>query len=266
MNQPRHEPRYGQPNFEYISRMAATPPEEDGPVFMVNLMKYRQKAAYVGGNEPERSGREADDIYAPTDILRDIGARIVFIGDVTQQLLGAPTWDRIGVVRYPTRRAFLDMQRRGDFKEKHVHKDAGMEQTIVLSCTPLAVPELPEPPAHELAPGDAPFVMLHVLKFAEGGEAGMADYGASAGAVGLQLGVRPEAMLKVEGTVVGDGRMWDQVRFNRFPSKAIFQQLTADPVHRAGQAGRAASLEDTYAMMVSPTRDHMAEAIRAQSS
>ena len=48
---------------------------------------------------------------------------------------GTP-WDRVGIVRYPSRRAFLAMQQRDDFKQKHVHKDAGMEFTIVMSTLP----------------------------------------------------------------------------------------------------------------------------------
>jgi hypothetical protein len=41
----------------------------------------------------------------------------VFFGDVDQQLLGdAPVWDRIGVVKYPTRRSFIEMQSRPEFQ------------------------------------------------------------------------------------------------------------------------------------------------------
>ena len=144
MSESPRGPRYGQPNFEYIARMAATPPEDDGPIFMVNLMKYRAVASYADGNPPGRSGREADDIYAPTEILRDIGAEIVFVADVERQILGDdPKWDRVAIVKYPTRASFLGMQRRPDFREKHVHKDAGMEQTIVVAGRPSPLPAIP---------------------------------------------------------------------------------------------------------------------------
>lgn len=262
MSEPR-SPRYGTPNFPYIQRMLATAPEDDGPVYMVNLMKYHEVAQYEDEGEAARSGREADDEYAPTEILRDIGARIVFVADVIGQPLGEPKWDRIGIVRYPTRRSFMEMQRRGDFKQKHVHKEAGMAQTIVMSCLPLAVPSLPEPAAEPLAEGDAPFVMLHVLKYAEGGREAMARYEATAGAAGLNAGARPRAKLRVEGTVLGDGREWDEVRFNRFPSMAAFQRLIADPEHRSQQELRASALADTYAIMVRPTRDQIFEATQA---
>ncbi|MBI5949465.1 MAG: hypothetical protein HY875_15100 [Chloroflexi bacterium] len=265
MSEQRQGPvRYGKPDFEYISRMAATPPESDGPIYMVNLMKYRAVADYADSGAPVRSGREADDLYAPTGILRDIGAEVVFVADVERQLLGAaPAWDRIGIVKYPTRRSFLAMQRRPDFQEKHVHKDAGMEQTIVMACTPLPLPRLPEPAPVELADGDRPFVMLHVLKFAEGGVDGMNVYGASAGAAGFELGVRPEAYFAVEGTVLGDGRGWDQVRFNRFPSHAAFEKLRQVPAHQQAQATRQQALADTYAMMLLPTVDRLAAAFPA---
>jgi len=42
----RHGPRYGTVDTDYALRMTATPPEEDGTVWMVNLMKYREIADY----------------------------------------------------------------------------------------------------------------------------------------------------------------------------------------------------------------------------
>ena len=71
---------------------------------MVNLMKYREVADYPDGRASTISGQEADDLYAPIDILAEIGAKPVFFGDVDQQLLGdAPIWDRVAVVKYATR-------------------------------------------------------------------------------------------------------------------------------------------------------------------
>ncbi len=134
-------PRYGQVDREYGRRLATTPPDEDGPVWMVNLMKYRDIADYTDGRDTRISGREADDRYAPLGPLAAVGAEVVFAGDVEQQVLGAaPTWDRIGVVKYPTRRSFIAMQARPDFRALHVHKDAGMRETIVIGCRPLPTP------------------------------------------------------------------------------------------------------------------------------
>ena len=135
---PAHPP-YGTVDHEYAVRLATTPPDEDGPVWMVNLMKYREHAEYLDGRETTLTGREADDAYAPVDVLAAIGAEVVFFGDVEVQLLGdEPTWDRVAVVKYPTRRAFIEMQRRPDFLELHAHKEAGMLQTFVIGSQPFA--------------------------------------------------------------------------------------------------------------------------------
>jgi len=96
-----NRPSYGQIDRAYAMHLATTPPEEDGPVWMVNLMHYREQAAYDDGNPKGLSGQEADDRYAPLDVLADIGAEVVLHGDVEDQLLGdAPRWHRVGVVRW----------------------------------------------------------------------------------------------------------------------------------------------------------------------
>src|SRR5262249_29422016 len=115
--------------------LASCPVEEDGPVFMVNFMKYRARADYGDGRDDGVSGKEADDRYAPLDILADIGAVVVFFGDVEPD----GEWHRVGIVRYPTRRSFMAMQMRDDFKTRHAHKAAGMERTIVCGTLPTGV-------------------------------------------------------------------------------------------------------------------------------
>jgi fermentation-respiration switch protein FrsA (DUF1100 family) len=71
-------PGYGQVDREYGMRLATTPAEQDGPVWMVNLMKYRAVADYTDGRESTISGREADDLYTPLGPLAAVGAEIAF--------------------------------------------------------------------------------------------------------------------------------------------------------------------------------------------
>jgi hypothetical protein len=264
-------PRYGQIDHDYGLKLATTPPEEDGPVWMVNLMKYRDKADYADGRSDDVSGREADDRYTPLASLAGVGAEIVFAGDVEDQLLGDdPTWDRIGVVKYPTRRSFVDMQSRPDFIESHAHKDAGMEQTIVIGCQPMPSPrgpdgftppdwsDVPHPPTDE----DGPVMVLHVLRFNEGGgemtPEDMDAYSNAAAGVAVPNGVRISGWFGVEGTIVGDGRGWDQVRFNAFPSKRAFMAVVMDPARlEAQKAHRETAIADTYTMIVRPIIDNL---------
>ena len=269
-------PRYGLVDREYGIRLATTSPSDDGPVWMVNLMKYREVADYVDGRKTTISGQEADDLYSPIDSLTAVGSEIVFLGDVDQQLLGDNTvWDRIAVVKYPTRRSFIEMQSRSEFQESHKHKDAGMDKSIVMGCQPLTIPRASDMEfenwsdvPHPSTKGDGPLVVLHVLRF-EDMESGvqtpayMEAYQSVAAGVASEHGVRVSGWFTVEGTIIGDGREWHQVRFNQFPSKAAFKAVVADPTRlKAQHDHRETAIADTYTMVVRPKVDQLRESIR----
>jgi len=178
--------RYGKVDFEVAGDWATRSPADDGPIYMVNFMKYRAVADYDGvkgasGGEARVTGREADDLYAPFEVLKKIGAEIAYVGDVVDE--GSPgEWDRLAIVRYASRRSFIEMQNRTDFKEKHVHKEAGMDYTICLGALPKG--------AHvDIARRD--FVTFDITSTPQDLEPGAHT-----------------ARLAVEGTVLGDGRRW----------------------------------------------------------
>jgi hypothetical protein len=181
---------YGRIDKAYGLHLATRPPDEDGPIFMVNLMKYHEVARYDGAAGAETiSGREADDKYNPSSILNKIGADIMLAADVRTTVLGAD-WDRIAIVRYPTRRAFIEMQTRKDFGEKHVHKNAGMLRTILPCCTPRNrdLNTTPRPTGG--------LSLDHIVMV-------------------VSEGAFPGATFDVEGTIVGDGRSWRNVHLMR---------------------------------------------------
>jgi hypothetical protein len=259
--------RYGTIDREYAQRLATTPTDQDGPVWMINLMKYRERADYADGRTSSISGIEADNLYTPLESLAAVGAEVVFAGVVDTQLLGSPSWDRVGVVKYPTRRAFIEMQSRPEFVAKHAHKEAGMERTIVIGGQPLATPPLPpDAPAwadvpHPPTEADRPVMIIHVLRFHEGrADTSMVSYQNAAGEVAVPHGVRLHGWFRAEGTIIGDGRAWDQVRFNAFPSKAAFMAVARDPARLAAQKEhRETAIADTYTMIVRPLIDRLAE-------
>jgi hypothetical protein len=236
-------------------------------------MKYRDIADYGKAGVAAVTGREADDAYAPLESLAAIGAEVAFLADVDTQLLGdSPKWDRVGVVKYPTRRSFIDMQSRPDFVEKHVHKDAGMDQTIVMGCFPITAPALPADAPdwanvpHPPTADDPSVVVIHVLKFLDTDSSitEMTSYTDHAGRIAVPHGVRIDGWFSVEGTIVGDGRSWSQVRFNAFPSKAAFMAVATDPVRlQAQRAHREPAIEDTYTMILRPTINHLAASVEA---
>lgn len=182
-------PRYGTVDRGYGMRLATCEPDADGGIYLLNLMKYRDEADY-GGAGAGVSGREADDRYSPVDVLHDIGAAICFAGDVVE---ASEDWDRVAVVRYATRRSFIEMQSRKDFQDKHIHKDAGMDHTIVLGTLPVGdLPTRAKPQR----------VLLEVWH---------GDPPPPAG---------PASTFEVEGTIVGDGRPWSGARWSHLAGDA----------------------------------------------
>ena len=259
-------PRYATLNTDYAAEMFSMSDEEDGPIWMVNLMKYREIADYGDGRESNISGQEADDLYAPMAVLADIGAEIVFAGNVETQLLGdSPKWDRIAVVNYPTRRSFLKMSSRKYFQEKHVHKESGMQTTIVMGCTPMDTPVYSKKDWTEIAnspsESDGVITVVHVLQLNEQIEK-MNNYSLIAGERAIPNGVRVDGWFQVENTILGDGRKWEQVRFNTFPSRRAFKEVLNDPARiEAQKKYRESAISDTYTMIVTPLINKVSDSI-----
>lgn len=225
-------PRYGTPDWEVVHRWLGLAEPDDGPVWMVNLMKYRAVADYGRSDGPAVTGRDADDRYAPLGPLRAVGAAVAYLADVTAQPAGQPAWDRVGIVRYPSRRAFFAMQERDDFKQKHVHKEAGMEFTIVMGCQPTQWASGPPSPE----PGEQ--VVMRVRRRRPGADPGPDP-----------AGLRPVARFDVDGVVLGDGRRFDQVCFD-LAGPAAVAALGDDP-----------GAEELVAMVLDPTIDHLVESV-----
>ena len=205
----RLEYPFGTVDVETASRWMQLAPDEDGPIWMLNLMQYKPVADYGDAAGPDISGKEADDAYAPTAILADLGTTVPLFGDVTHQVADDVAWDRIGIVRYPSRASFFAMQDRDDFQQQYVHKKAGMETTIVMGCRPVSV-------ADPTAAGSGPLVM-RVRRIVEGAEPGPDP-----------AGVTPVAHFIVDGVILGDGRRWDDVRFDRVVD-GVLEGLVGEP-------------------------------------
>lgn len=263
-------PSFGEFNREELRNMMTI--ENDGPFYMVNFINFRAFAKYADGHDATLTGREANARYNALPIILEIGGRPVFVAEVEQQLIGdEPTWDQIAVVLYPSREAFVSMLERADFQELSVHKDAGVEESTVLvtemrdlpAIPPLDAASLPYPPSSE----DTAFTMVHLVHFKEtvastdgrgaslSGREAIAKYEQSVALSALPLGIRPTAVLEVESVLIGDGRIWEEVRLNRFPSHAAFRALTMDPTWQSHQSDRAAALADTYALITLPIID-----------
>lgn len=103
----------------------------DGPIFMVNLLKFKEKAEYDDGRPCDLSGRDAYMIYgrAVADLLPKFGGRGIFAADVTFLALGQveELWDEVAIAMYPDRAAMVRMSLSEEWREIAVHRSAGLK-------------------------------------------------------------------------------------------------------------------------------------------
>lgn len=105
-------------------------PGPDGPVYMVNLLKFKERAEYADGRETDLTGAEAYAIYgeAVAKLLIDLGGGPMFSAKVERLMLGEveELWDSVAIATYPSRKAMLEMIVSPEYQAIAVHRDAGL--------------------------------------------------------------------------------------------------------------------------------------------
>ena len=76
------------------------------PIYMLNLLKFRDKAEYEDGRESDLTGEQAYQLYGQTfqRVMGPKGARVVYSGEVRGALIGSgdDLWDAMMVIEYPS--------------------------------------------------------------------------------------------------------------------------------------------------------------------
>jgi uncharacterized protein (DUF1330 family) len=138
-----------EPDEEQIAELAALAgSEQDGPVVMLNLNRYRPRAAYAGdvpGGEPgEVSGRVAYERYgeAALGVLARVGGRILWHAEATRIVIGdaGDRCDEVIAVWYPDLAAFVALATAPETLAARPHRLAGLERATLLCCTAEGAP------------------------------------------------------------------------------------------------------------------------------
>jgi uncharacterized protein (DUF1330 family) len=115
-------------------------PGPKGPIIMVNLLKFKEKADYEDGRATDLSGRGAYLIYgaAVAGMVLGVGGRILYSGDVSFLMLGQvdPLWDQIALAEYPDRAALVRMASSPEYQAIAVHRTAGLAGQLNIETVP----------------------------------------------------------------------------------------------------------------------------------
>jgi uncharacterized protein (DUF1330 family) len=111
---------------------------DDAPICMVNLLKFKDKATYADGSEPELAGREAYARYAKgvAACIAAVGGKLRFGGAVTGLLIGEveELWDMVAIAEYPSRKAMFAMVQSPEYQAITKHREAGLAGQLNI-CT-----------------------------------------------------------------------------------------------------------------------------------
>jgi len=112
---------------------------DQGPVVMLNLLKFRERAIGEEGSGADAYRRYGDAVIK---MIEARGGRVIWSGRPTRVLVGsdADHWDAVALVEYPSPRAFVEMATSAEYQKIHHHREAGLESTVLIACH--AVPNL----------------------------------------------------------------------------------------------------------------------------
>ncbi|MEX0343692.1 MAG: DUF1330 domain-containing protein [Rhizobiaceae bacterium] len=127
---------YINPSRERFGGFRSLP--DDGPIHMLNLVRFRAKADYPDGREA--TGAEAYAAYGRESgpIFRRLGGRIVWSGDFRFMLTGPEdeAWDACFIAEYPDANAFVSMVKDPDYQKAVVHRTAAVEDSRLIRMSP----------------------------------------------------------------------------------------------------------------------------------
>jgi uncharacterized protein (DUF1330 family) len=140
-----------EPNAEQFSELTAMAASDAaGPVVMLNLNRYRERAAYPGpvpdGGSPDVTGREAYARYgeAALKMLEQVGGKILWYTQAQKTVVGDDTdrYDEVIAVWYPNVAAFLAFGTHPDIVVALAHRTAGLQRAAIIRCDAPAEPAL----------------------------------------------------------------------------------------------------------------------------
>jgi len=126
------------PKPEQFQELLAKAP--DGPLIMLNLLKFKDKAEYEDGRETAISGAEAYGLYVAemTKLIEADGGRMIFSALANVLVIGDGDleWDVVGIAEYATLKSFQTITATPKYQEISAHRTAGLAHQLLVNCIP----------------------------------------------------------------------------------------------------------------------------------
>jgi uncharacterized protein (DUF1330 family) len=122
------------PTREQITRLFES--QDDGPVVMLNLLRFAERAA----GDPGKSGADSYETYGDQmrEIMAERGIKLLWRGRADSVVIGdddGDAWDMVLLVEYPSRKVFLEMGASKEYERAGEHRTAGLADSRLIACT-----------------------------------------------------------------------------------------------------------------------------------
>lgn len=123
------------PNAEQLKRFIENVPP--GPVTMLNLLKFKEKAVYADGRESNLTGREAYGLYGIEvgKMIEADGGRMVFAAATNTLVIGEGElqWDMVGIAEYASLESFQKIMSSPEYQKIAKHREAGLAHQLLIN-------------------------------------------------------------------------------------------------------------------------------------
>lgn len=117
--------------------------DRDAPVEMLNLVRFREQAAYPADHPLHAAGLTGAGAYArygeeSGPVFRRVGGTILWSAGFETVLIGPAEerWDAMFVARYPRAAAFLEMVTDPAYREAVKHRQAAVRTSRLIRTAP----------------------------------------------------------------------------------------------------------------------------------
>ncbi len=119
----------------------------DTPIHMLNLVRFRDEAAYPADHPLAAQGLSGSQAYAhygkdSAAVFQRVGGRIVWRGTMETMVIGPADehWDAVFIAEYPGGGAFMEMVTDPVYRQAVVHRQAAVETSRLIRCNPSPSP------------------------------------------------------------------------------------------------------------------------------
>jgi len=110
---------------------------DNSPIVMVNLLKFRDQAEYPeGSGHSPCSGEQAYQCYSEVafEKIKQAGGNVSFLAASIGTLIGPEdeNWDKVILVKYPSFKAFVAMIMANEYQAASVHRTASIDDARLI--------------------------------------------------------------------------------------------------------------------------------------